>query len=314
MDSAQRNYTVTEKECLAVVWATEHFRTLLLGTQFELQTDHQALKYLLTSKEAVGRNARWQLKLQQYDMVVTYKPGKKHLNADFFSRLRQDESTFVVNLTSEHFDRLSDEEIINSFQEGTYSATMPIETSTVSWGATSDNVLLDTTKLSNSDADKVTKEEIQQHSLLDENLLKLKIWIAGDDRYSKDSPSLFEWFLNRQRRLASIDGIVYLCDKPLHKKGTFQQETARILAPQTLHDKIIRLAHEHPLNGHRGTMATYRSIANQYAWKGLFTAVANHCKKCASCQSRRAPRGTYPTRARPMSDEPFQTVASDQVP
>ena len=71
-DPAQRNYAVTEKECLAVVWATEHFRTILLGTQFELQTDHQALKSLLTSKEGVGRNARWQLKLQEYDMIVTY--------------------------------------------------------------------------------------------------------------------------------------------------------------------------------------------------------------------------------------------------
>ena len=86
LDTAQRNYSVTEKECLAVVWGTEHFRTLLLGIQFELQTDHQALKYLLTSKEGVGRNARWQLKLQEYDVIVTYKPGNKHLNADFFSR------------------------------------------------------------------------------------------------------------------------------------------------------------------------------------------------------------------------------------
>ena len=48
LDSAQQNYSVMEKECLAVVCATEHFRTLLLGTEFELQTDHQALKYLPT--------------------------------------------------------------------------------------------------------------------------------------------------------------------------------------------------------------------------------------------------------------------------
>ena len=56
LDTAQRNYSVTEKECLAVVWGTEYFRTLLLGIQFELQTDQQALTYLLTGKEGVGRN------------------------------------------------------------------------------------------------------------------------------------------------------------------------------------------------------------------------------------------------------------------
>ena len=59
LEPAQRNYSVTEKECLTVIWGTEHFRTKLLGMQFKLQTDHQALKSLLTSKEGVGRNARW---------------------------------------------------------------------------------------------------------------------------------------------------------------------------------------------------------------------------------------------------------------
>ena len=37
----------------------------------------------------ITRNARWQLKLQEYNMLVTYKPGDKHLNADFFSRLKR---------------------------------------------------------------------------------------------------------------------------------------------------------------------------------------------------------------------------------
>ena len=118
---AQRNYSVTEKECLAVVWATEHFRTILLGIQFELQTDHQAPKYLLTSKEAVGRNARWQLKLQEYDMIITYKPGDVHLNADFFSRVKQQDKGPIVigivedlayNLTNEEIARLIEEEMI----------------------------------------------------------------------------------------------------------------------------------------------------------------------------------------------------------
>ena len=58
-------------------------------------------------------------------------------------------------------------------------------------------------------------------------------------------------------------------------------------------------------------MATYRNIARFYAWKGLFTDVANHCKKCQTCQARWAPRGQYPTLRRPVSDQPLHTVASD---
>ena len=58
-------------------------------------------------------------------------------------------------------------------------------------------------------------------------------------------------------------------------------------------------------------MATYRSIARLYSWKGLFTQVLHYCKKCESCQSRRSPRGEYPSSNRPTSDTPFHTVASD---
>ena len=50
---AEENYTVTEKECMAVVWATDALRTLLLGVEFTLETDHDALKYLLKNKETV---------------------------------------------------------------------------------------------------------------------------------------------------------------------------------------------------------------------------------------------------------------------
>ena len=75
-DRHQVNYTVTEKECLAVVWATEALKTLLLGQTFLLETDHDALRYLIQSKDAVGRLARWAMKLQQFDMVVKYRKGE----------------------------------------------------------------------------------------------------------------------------------------------------------------------------------------------------------------------------------------------
>ena len=88
-DRHQINYTVTEKECLAVVWATESLRTLLQGQTFILETDHDALRYLIQSKDAVGRLARWAMKLQQFDMVVKYRKGEENGAADYVSRLHQ---------------------------------------------------------------------------------------------------------------------------------------------------------------------------------------------------------------------------------
>ena len=65
---------------MAVVWALDQFRTMILGKTFLLETDHTALRQLLTTKDPLGRIARWVLKLQEYDMEVSYR------NADYMSR------------------------------------------------------------------------------------------------------------------------------------------------------------------------------------------------------------------------------------
>ena len=48
LDFAQPNYTITEKEFLAVVFALEKFRSHIVGCPVTIFTDHAALKYLLS--------------------------------------------------------------------------------------------------------------------------------------------------------------------------------------------------------------------------------------------------------------------------
>ena len=64
---AQLNYTTTEKELLAVVFALEKFRPYVLGSKIIVYTDHTALKYLLSKKEAKLRLIRWVLLLLEFD-------------------------------------------------------------------------------------------------------------------------------------------------------------------------------------------------------------------------------------------------------
>ena len=52
---AQINYTTMEKELLAVVYALEKFLSYILGSKIIIYTDHAALKYLLSKKEAKPR-------------------------------------------------------------------------------------------------------------------------------------------------------------------------------------------------------------------------------------------------------------------
>ncbi|KAL0433097.1 UNVERIFIED_CONTAM: Retrovirus-related Pol polyprotein from transposon.6 [Sesamum latifolium] len=64
LDNTQSNYTTTEKELLAVVFALEKFCHYLLGTEVVVYSDHAVLKYLLLKKEAKLQLIRWILLLQ----------------------------------------------------------------------------------------------------------------------------------------------------------------------------------------------------------------------------------------------------------
>ena len=70
---AQLNYTTTEKELLAVVFALEKFRLYILGSKIIVYTDHDALKYLLSKKEAKPWLIRWVLLLQKFDLEIKDK-------------------------------------------------------------------------------------------------------------------------------------------------------------------------------------------------------------------------------------------------
>lgn len=87
----QRRYCVTRKELLAVVRFTRQFRHYLLGRPFIVRTDHASLRWLTRFREPQGQLARWLEELSQYNMVLQYRAGRDHGNADALSRLPHDE-------------------------------------------------------------------------------------------------------------------------------------------------------------------------------------------------------------------------------
>nr|GFA13742.1 reverse transcriptase domain-containing protein [Tanacetum cinerariifolium] len=90
MNQAEANYTTTEKETLTVVYAFEKFRSYLIMNKSIVYTDHSALKYLFTKKDAKARLLRWILLLQEFDFkvfkVIDTK-GAENYAADHLSRL-----------------------------------------------------------------------------------------------------------------------------------------------------------------------------------------------------------------------------------
>ena len=92
LNEAQKNYTVTEQELIAVVFAFEKFCSYFLGTRVIVHTDHFALRYLMAKKDAKTRLIRWVLLLQEFDFEVIDRKGTENQVADHLSRL-EDEAT-----------------------------------------------------------------------------------------------------------------------------------------------------------------------------------------------------------------------------
>jgi len=87
LNQAERNYSVTDLEALAVVWALKHFREIILGYDVHVLTDHRPLKYILTdSRHVKGRQARWVDTLLEFNPKIDYTPGSANKVADALSR------------------------------------------------------------------------------------------------------------------------------------------------------------------------------------------------------------------------------------
>ena len=125
LNSAQRRYSVSEREGLACVWACEKWHKYVWGQDFVLRTDHAALKSLLTAKgigRAGMRMARWAVRLMNYSFTVEHVKGQ--LNpSDGLSRLpgaeqevADDESDLVACL-ADQMTAVSREEIALAGQE-----------------------------------------------------------------------------------------------------------------------------------------------------------------------------------------------------
>lgn len=112
LNKAQRNYTVTEQECLAVVRAIQKYRPYIEGQEFKVVTDHASLKWLMRQKDLSGRLARWAVKLQGYTFTIEHRKGRDNVVADALSRgFDEDECAEIdievlppIDINSDAFD------------------------------------------------------------------------------------------------------------------------------------------------------------------------------------------------------------------
>ena len=82
----EENYPTHDLELAAVIYSLKLWRHYLLGNHCEIYTDHQSLKYLFTQPDLNLRQQRWLETIADYNMDISYTPGKANVMADALSR------------------------------------------------------------------------------------------------------------------------------------------------------------------------------------------------------------------------------------
>ena len=95
LTKAECNYSVIEREALAMVGAVKEFYPYLYEFRFQLLTNHNPFTSLKTLKDTGGRITRWLLFLQQFHFTIAYKKGTSNSNADAMSRRPPDPHPMV---------------------------------------------------------------------------------------------------------------------------------------------------------------------------------------------------------------------------
>ncbi|XP_035844516.1 uncharacterized protein LOC118491142 [Helianthus annuus] len=126
---AQLNYTTTEKELLAVVYALDKFRPYICGSKVIVFSDHSAIRYLMEKKDAKPRLIRWILLLQEFDLEIRVKKGSENVVADHLSRVVNEiegpEHDILETFPDEHLLTIDTQPWFANFANYAHSGIIP---------------------------------------------------------------------------------------------------------------------------------------------------------------------------------------------
>jgi len=99
------NYTITEKEFLAVIHAINKFRHYIIGYETFFHIDQSKITYLMNKPITNGKVKRWLLLLQEFNITILDRPWKENIVVDFLSRIQNDNKDVPTkdNFPDEYF-------------------------------------------------------------------------------------------------------------------------------------------------------------------------------------------------------------------
>ena len=243
LTDAEKRWPVREIEAYAIVWGITHFHLYMSQAPFEVETDHQSLKWLFTWDKP-GRLNRWALRLQEYDFKITYRKGSLNGNADALSRKDEDDSVR---------DRRKEK---NSARVGAVAKDR-------------------------SDVEVANLNNIREAQRTDKDSQDIIKYMRKDlsgcenaSEWSKVEKMRGEFVLLGEGNEATLYKITHDCGG---------EPSLRLVIPECWRDPLVTYYHASPTGGHLGFDKIYPIMKQQFYWGGMTKDIKKMTKGCVAC-------------------------------
>ena len=317
----ERHYCVTRLEMLAVVSAVRKFKSYLWGHPVKLRTDNAAVSYMMSMKEPQGQLARWIEELSCYDLLVTHRAGRSHMNADAMSRRpcrqcgREEPLEIVADATEvqQSTDMLwqadepdgeepPQEELEESAQEESPHCAVVTRGQKQGSQEKQPHIWLE-------GWDQV---EVRDSQLRDMEIGFIMNAVDGDAKKPDwsdvcDKSQAVKTLWGQWKRLAIINGVLYRKWELDDGSVTWQ-----MIVPQEKRNEVMHHCHDVAAAGHLGVARTIARVKQGFFWAGLKQDVRQYVRRCDECTARKLPNGAPKV---PMKDHiagsPMSRIAVD---
>lgn len=300
------NYSTTEKEALAIIWAVEKFKPYLYGNKFTLITDHKPLIFIKNSTKN-QKIIRWRLDLENYDYDVTYKTGKTNVVADALSRKIDANINEADETTSS-----SDSQINNpseSLPDTTHSAD------------DSDEFFIHFTERPiNNFRNQLIFRETSFNTTITEQVFPnfRRITICRNSFNNQNiTDALKEYHNGKQTAIQAPESIIQMIQDVY--KEHFSNSKSHFVMTQNMvedvttedrQDQIIKKEHE---RAHRGIQEVENQIKRSFFFPKMVKKIQRFINSCTICAHHKYERKPYNIKIspRPIETAPFNRVHMD---
>ena len=307
----EKNWSVTELECLAVISGVEAFKHYLTHKHFTVVTDHSALQWLMNKQEPTGRLARWSIKLQGYNFTIKHRKGTQHQNADALSRLDytrlpnknnpspelknesdKPNSSNVNNLNTENSSEIdSFDENQSLYTEVTFEYKNSPSVNSIGCGDLEPNKEL--YEIQNKCPDFSDIIKYLDKGILPEDKAKANVLsVVSENQYVLLNNVLYHIF---SPRIKKADNII-----------KEENMILQLAVPQCKRKEILTAYHDCKAGGgHFGVKRTFAAIKQKYWWPKMYQDIHDYVSSCDICQRVKVERNRP---AVPLSPLPVEDV------